>query len=608
MDKKLVLIIQCFLSAVAGLSVIWFAFASVKPFTLDEAEYFARAAHEINEIGFKMYGNIPEGSKQKTRLEVAHPLLYNHLFALWYKIFGESTISGRLFGVFCYLITLLLLFYLTRICSPPETSWPVFLFSGILYFLNPLLIQHAMLLDIDNSILTVFIVAFCLVFLKNENETSIKSRLLPALFFALALCSKEVTTPFILVAVIIYRLLKRETRQAILDFCLIGIGGFLLFWFVWVLYCKFTGVPVMAFVEHGLANKGTGVARSFISNPGAFISSAFSGFTWPMVWASASFFVLLFLSFFSRVSSVIKKWHVEKQDLLWILGIIIWTVYQLYRPTPDMMKYQYPAYPLFIICISIYLVNLLNTPAEIILSKHASGKKAKRVRVVREATIMGIDIVLKKSILIYSAIILCITLTYYIWIGDPLLNLYESPYGFLFAYLAPLFLCVFFIKAFAPKIRMSLLVAYICILFMVAQNTALNFLQIRNYTTCESWLNYGERGLSKVVHYLKDKIKPGDIVYSRKDINYYLRDVYDLPAKNFFNTKNLIPALKKDRNYFHKLIKRENIRFIVIDPFGAPKAIQEIISPYFELVEVFGKFPVYENKTAIKRRKSKISG
>ena len=152
-------ILFCFL-----LSVIIYcsmaSFSLIKPFTLDEAMPMAQNASAISTYGLKAMGLSNPDHPHKLLYEVAHPLLYHYLLSIYFSIFGESTVSGRLMGVSCFVIMLLLILKISKQLFSGNKGSVVGIVAIFLFSINPFCVQNSLLLDIDTTILPVLIMIF----------------------------------------------------------------------------------------------------------------------------------------------------------------------------------------------------------------------------------------------------------------------------------------------------------------------------------------------------------------------------------------------------------------------------------------------------------------
>ncbi|MFH1767596.1 MAG: hypothetical protein ABH858_00360, partial [Candidatus Omnitrophota bacterium] len=326
-----------------------------QPFTLDETEE-ARMGRKINIIGPKTFTLPPEEGGET----ISHALLYTYSHALVQRIFGKGDLALRLYGVFHYLLSLFLVLAIISEVTPGGDKylrrWAKYI-AAVLYLLNPLLLQHCLVINADNNILTTAILVFIYFFIRFEVKTEggedrkyVLSRFPLAFLLALCFWAKELTPIFVSAGIVLYRITAGDVKKAIMDFFLVAILGLVLFWLTWWLYCFFTATDVLAFVKFTIINKSKYAFRlGFIKS---ILDGFFVVFRWPLYWVSAPFFTILILLLFQRIKSFFKQKKAVITDCIFLVAACVWFPYLFFKPNPDMMKYQYPAYPLFIIFIS----------------------------------------------------------------------------------------------------------------------------------------------------------------------------------------------------------------------------------------------------------------
>jgi 4-amino-4-deoxy-L-arabinose transferase-like glycosyltransferase len=473
-----------------------------KPFTLDETEIALRA-HFILEKGPKTF---LDGTHY-----IAHPLLYEYTMAGVFKLFGESEVPARSFGLIIFILTGLLFLLTVRelLRSEDPLLRRAAVFIGMLfYFVNPLLLQHGLELDADTMGTSLFVMAFAYFYIRMEMRDGVRQwpmRVAQALAIAFAFLCKEITPIFIFSGVLIYRTAGRQWKKLLEDTAAVFIGGTLLAWLAWWTYCAFTGTDVMAFLKYTLLKK-----TSRALNP-EFLKRVFAGLEhiirWPLYWMSAPFFVLLTLTFFRRIIQFFQTGRTRPEDALFVIAWVVWVPYLLVKGSIDMMKYQHPIYPLFMAAILCGCVAAIRPRAEDLA---AALRDAWWILPLIAAVILGLTF-------------------YYANIGDYLKFMWDQPYNPRFKNFLNLYYRPLAVGAGAAVVlwvlgRLKLIEGIVAasLLFVFPVNAALNLNQTAEYTTAESWMNYGESGLKDTVEYLALIVRPGSTVAVRDDILYYL--------------------------------------------------------------------------------------
>ncbi|MDD5069502.1 MAG: hypothetical protein PHV17_02140 [Candidatus Omnitrophica bacterium] len=573
-SKSLILLI--FISIAFAISSAAFYSAIQKPLSLDETDE-TNMGWQWGHLGPKAFVAQEKGG---LGIELSHALLYTFSHALVQLIFGGGHIPLRLYGLFHYLVSFCFLSLIICRLIPDKDHKPFAVITcGLFYFLNPLLLQHSLVVNADNNILTTAILVFLYFFVRFES-TELKSpgyyrqRLILAVLLALCFWSKELTPVFLFFGLFVFRLISAKPKRVLSDLVIIGFFGFVIFAFSWWLYCVFTGTDVFGFVKFTIINKSK-LAFSQNYFKGIYLKF-FAGFRWPIYWVSAQFFIVLISLIFNRIKYFMKNKSLQITDLFLFTGLSIWLPYQFFKPSIDMMKYQYPAYPLFI----IFIVYFLTKPGFELWRKIRSGH------------------------LIVGLVLLWLLSLHYYVLGDYILNLWQPLSNhlnnhFFIYYFLPSLLVVGIVCLFSSKAKIfsnCLISLSLCVLPV---NAGLLLNQAKaEYSTVEIWGNYGESGLAEAINYLSASVTPGSIISVRKDINYYLQ--YRAKIKL---AKNIDPRLilsLKDENASSMLFSKIRIDYLVIDKmtrFISPSpVILSLIGSNFVLDKKAGDFYIYKNK------------
>ncbi len=566
--------------SILAVTIISFGSSIHKPFTLDEIEE-ARMAEKINIMGPKTYLPKPEGGGEP----LTHPLLYSYVNGLIFKFFGAGEVALRGHGVFWYILSLVVLLRLVKVTLDdiPGYSKSAILLASSLYLLNPLLIQHSMLINnSDNNILAFAIILFVYLFFIFEKKTSIsflQSRLILALVVCFSFMCKEITPVFLMLSVIIYRLINREFKKLWMDL-VFNIGlGVLLFCLAWYLYCHFTGTDILAFIKFTIVGKGKKVTLDFLLGQFKYF---FLIWKWPLYWASAPFFALVFIALFERLKIFIRTRRLAGEDFVLLSAIVIFTPYHFVKASIDMMKYQYPTYPLFIFIITW------------LIQKRLFHTGSDRARSPGEY---------KKLIYVIVVLLVIFSPWYYI-VGDYIMILWNKvSFQFLARYYIPIIIGLVSIRALFRKWGSYRTTLCALLIFIYPINIGLNLNQTRDYTTAVVWLNYGEKGIIETAEHLKANADPRFILYARKDIDYYLR------YRHGVNIRTRAPTyvfLTRDEKILNALFERVPIQYFVFDRVSsvqrANKDILFILNRYFFLEKRCGDFVILKHKRFLQER------
>ncbi|HTY44718.1 MAG TPA: glycosyltransferase family 39 protein [Patescibacteria group bacterium] len=577
MVKKIVIV--CF-----AIGIVWIVAMALRPslrrpFVLDEAEE-SQIGWKMITMGSRTFAPAPAGGN----MPLSHPLLYTLTQSLLQRAFGHRELPLRLYGVFHFLLSLGLVLLIVRQLIDTEERlkrWGMFL-AAALYLLNPLLLQHSVVINADNNILTTAILLcmyFFVRFEKLQGKAFFQSRL--QLMWMLALCywCKEMAPIFLTAGVLAYRLLRRQKDAFKLDLLLFGLGGVAVFWLTWWLYCRMTGIDVWGFIKYTMVGKSQS-AFSYRYLKG--IWGVFSwGSRWHIYWVSAPFFAALGAFFLQRLRVFLRKEPLEPIDAVFLVAAAIWVPFQFFRPNVDMMKYQYPCYPLFIIVIAWNAVRQIR--------QNASAAAA--------------SIFCLRNLLIFAGLCAVLTFHYYM-LGDYLLPLWDSltkhlhGHFNLYYYLPVVAVCAIAMTASRRGLRWAngIIACTLCILPIHA-GLCLNQAKA-NYDTAEIYLNYGESGLAETIAYLGGRVKPGSTIAVREDLEYHLTKRCGIAIAG-----NILPYTLfhvSDRNVMQMIFSRAPIDYLVLDRISTGRMLNNdpfiLLGQYFLLERKIGDFYVFRRK------------
>ncbi|MFT5208013.1 MAG: hypothetical protein ACI9CF_001777 [Candidatus Omnitrophota bacterium] len=593
-------------------SIIWFFGHSLgKPYTLDETDITDRA--------FLILRHGPSVFIDGMHY-LAHPPLYEYFVALWFKCVGQSEYLLRGVGVLIYIAVGLMLRSVlnhhgrTVIASGARQSelrlprsarndkisscgdvngrgainTSIITYAGLLlYFVNPLIIQHSILIDADTTGTSLFGMLFICLFYHWESlkgRQFLLSRIGLAIVLALMLWSKEVTPIPFATCFLIYRVFNREWKRFFADLVFSILLGFALAWGCWWLYCLYTGTDLMVFIEYTLMKK-----TSRVLNAG-HLARSWSGLIgilrWPLFWVSAPFFIWLIMSVLRRIGAFFKTKRLQIIDIFWVVGVGVWIPYVIAKPTIDMMKYQFICYPLFI--VTMVTPCLLTST-----SKEQLQKLGQKWQLLVTLLIFGL--------------ITFLTWKYY-HIGDYIMWQWDAASSprwldFLKAYYTPIIILYVLAILVGLRYRASFLriIAITSWVLILSINLALNFNQTAIYTTTESWMNYGEYGHKDTYEYLAREMDPSRKLCVRKDIYYYLRAQKGIEAASHIELRQLFE--ERDINVLRDYFARGDMQFIVFDKISTlgftpqfAKPMVDIINQNYDVVERFAHFTVYRHK------------
>lgn len=555
--------------------------ALTKPFTLDETEISTRA-HFILEKGPKTF---LDGSHY-----IAHPPLYEYTIAAVFRIFGESEIPARAFGLLLFVLGgVLFKWTLDELLrSEDPLLRRIASYAGILlYAVNPLLLQHSMELDADTTGTAFFTLMFVYCFVRMEMRDGVRQwpmRLGQALAIMFVFLSKEITPLLIFGGVFVYRVAGWQWKKLLQDIVAVFLPATVAAWGVWWIYCAFTGTDVMTFLKYTLLKKTPRALNA------EFLGRVFVNMDrilrWPVYWMSVPFFALLAVTGVRRIVEFVQTRKTRPEDMLWMVAFAVWIPYLLVKGSIDMMKYQHPIYPLFIAAILCTFVAVFRSRAEDIAAA------------LRDAW----------WIVPSLAAVTAVVLWYYFRIGDYLLFQWDHPNTarykiFLNAYYRPLAAAAGVAVILWVTGRLKFLEGLLAmsLLFCLPVNAALNLNQTGEYTTAESWSNYGESGHLETVKYIAAIARPGTAVAIRHDLQYYLEKREKVTGLKYMALRDIL--ITRDLAILDRFLASGALDIVAMDRLSLLGLNEKnsgsgfaLLNRHYYLDRTIGNFKIYRPK------------
>ncbi|OVE78099.1 hypothetical protein BVX98_01420 [bacterium F11] len=567
-------------------------FSLSKPLTLDEANPIAINADAIIHDGWKALSQPDPSNPNQNRYEISHPILYDYVLALHFRLFGGDTVAARLIGVSFFFITLLLIFVLSQQLFPGRTGQLIGVFATLLYAMNPFIVQHSLLLTSDTSLLPVTLLIFVCVFLHFGSRPSWKSTVSLSLSFAFCLWAKEVTPFFLLIGMFLYVWHSQNFKSALIVTSKVGLFGVLLFGLTWILYCNATGLPPLIFVKFSLLDKA--LSPEF-NQEHRSLNAMIYKFSFVIRWLTPAFFCLLIMALLRRVTLL---WRFPKKgaptDFLWIFLILFGAITNFHMYANP--RYQFPIYGMGVILIGEFLFH-----------SHSKSNRQNWFMILPLGIIVGILLALIPYEPLHELILLRQT-SQFTGQFEPHLAYILMRIGldvFIFSLLP---LGTFFIFQKVMRISFSHASRWIPALVSVfiATSVSLNIKQTQPFTTAISWSiqSYGERGFWDTLEFLKKNIG-NSVPVIRKDLAYYLfrkttnSDLNDGPDtkrdwidNGLFRTDFPSPHQEK----VVSSLLNPKIKYIVLDIWSNPYQVRTLISGHFDLVKIYGNFKIFQKK------------
>lgn len=329
-----------------GLATVWLAAACLRmgwqPILADEWDFYRAMTHWPVD-----------------RVLIPHPQGYIHVAQFFQAIFGQTIGTARLAGVISAVVSVWLIPVLVAFVYPERTDRSRITVLAIAFTaLNPLTLQNAMLLDIDNTLLIPATLLLAIAWAALYNRPARARLIVLSVLLALALWVKLPTPPLLIGALFLYHLVRGEWKRAG-EVIVIALLGLLLFGLTFEIYTLGSGYQWAYFGptfarSGGFFNLRDLVAR-FPQGLGVFV-----------LWFSLPLTVLLLMVVLQTVRRVWRKQTVPA-DALTFYVVIVAVLYPLiYIPAWGYPRYQSPIVP-----IALMLIAALVSPYTLSLSRRA---------------------------------------------------------------------------------------------------------------------------------------------------------------------------------------------------------------------------------------------
>lgn len=277
---------------------------------------------------------------------IQHTPLYPLILRLLFKYCYLKGTALRLFSVACFFINAILVYFLGKKIS---RSRQIGLLGCILFLVNPLAIQGSLLLNMDYTILTVFMTLFILYFSGCYDKLRVKDCLILGFLFFLSLFSKE-TTPWVLLpAIAMFYCLRRQTAFGAKRLILISFIGLGLFVAVWSAFSWYYKLPYFYFLNYSL---------SIVKSNRLTINEALKFFIRLFLWLGPGL-LLLGLIISKRAKNYFYRKGIDFIDfcLIYLSGIILGYLF-VSNNVHQFLRYQYPILPIFAVILACFINNL----------------------------------------------------------------------------------------------------------------------------------------------------------------------------------------------------------------------------------------------------------
>lgn len=539
-----------FMATMVAISILTImAFPSLgKPYIMDEME-FPSVARGILETGKPVYYR---GETLPSNIGLWHPPLYIVWYAFWFKIFGSSVDSSRVFGLFNAVMTLIVasifIWHRQRDLENelrPALRVAVLLFALLISATSPLFTQGSLLPDIDTQILPLLTITFLLLFFEiiyRKTRKIIKWTIL-VLGLTFLIYTKLTTIPLILPTLLVYELTEslREgsvsrvkikhsqgkgggwsmyhrvivmasssLRNSILRFAyvtgafLIAIVVFLVSWMVisdlWGVDYRYPFLYLSQSANNPLNFSGSDNILLVLS---VVLSGIGPHFSYAVQWiglpAMVLVFILIMREFRLDDRGILRR--SERVALLTFFLVLLF-MYLVLRPAPFVFPKYWPTLiPILTLLTADVLLSLKgNRRSWLALASILVGIIAYQVYIWINPVTTGKDFILA----IYTE-----------WPKESLVFSWQ-----IWPLIAAMSLAGIAAFLMRQSIRMAFAVAALTVTLGWQVNVTLQQMRAPYSTT----YMYGEQSIQHVVDYLRQILPDGVVVIAPKDVGYMLQD------------------------------------------------------------------------------------
>jgi 4-amino-4-deoxy-L-arabinose transferase-like glycosyltransferase len=292
-----------------------------------------------------------------------HPTFYAYLGALCFKLFGISEASFRVYSIFSFLGTLLLLPVLVRCLLRQEKyTFPAVL-SVLLFALSPLAVQGSLINDItDTGLLVLATVAFFVAYYALYEEGLVKKIILLGIVYGFCLCAKITTSLALPLSIFVFSCLRKKWREAAVLSLGIFIVGVLVFSLVWFLNCFFTRhtAEFLTPCRYAFSSFRSAAPQVRQGLSEQLLPRILTGFRMGM-WLSPFFVLMVAVSFFFQARQFFGRKILHEENQLFIYSLIVAAVYIFANGAVQggFPKYIAPLVPVLGIYVGITLYRLV---------------------------------------------------------------------------------------------------------------------------------------------------------------------------------------------------------------------------------------------------------
>ena len=303
----------------------------------------------------------PMAGARETGYALWHPPLYLHLVALVFALAGTGAAQARLFGLGCLVATILAMYLLSQaVFRDRADRRAIGLLAAFLFAVNPLAIQGALVVDIDNTLLTPALLLALLAAVRSLDTGPSRDLALGALV-AVLLWIKLTTPPVLLLALGIFRAAREGIAAALRRtgvVAVVGVAGFLV---TWMAYTDAQGLPSSAPFQHLVGSLVGAGPRGTLPT---VLREAALALARVALWVSPFLLLLWVLGLGRRALQFASARTLEPEDLLHLTAALVLVAYLVVgRTTFGFPRYDYPVLPLLAILAAASILDAWRTAA-----------------------------------------------------------------------------------------------------------------------------------------------------------------------------------------------------------------------------------------------------
>jgi len=503
------------------------------------------------------------------------PHLYLLTEIVAFSLFGEDEAVARAIGVVSGLISIIIVFIITKCFSKGSRSnrikWAAL--SSLLYGSIPAAIQGSVIIDIDNTLLIPAILALVGIFAKYHEGQRIGWAILMGLTLTTALWIRVTTPTVVALLLSLYAIIsKKAFRWKVISITAI-LSGAILFMISWKVYCNITEIPFFEpfiYSLHAFQSKTGDLGNFSIFQ---ILNNLISVILWLGIFSSALFFLITI----QKCVDTFSNFELRPDIIFLSSGAFLMGSYILIGGSIfGFPKYLCPAIPL--VCISVCLV----------LSQSKMNVSHAQSKLIIITVLVGFLIqILGTGDMLY---VLRFTLRDCVSHMGALFTVLEHMIvrtGFLLVSFG--ILLVIYMKS-SPRRSVILLL----ILFSIGTNTGMALLQ--SSAEYHTGYNYGGVGTIKTAKYIREKVSLGSTVIAPSEIIYYLKlpNSKHVPNTSWTNVNQLKDWLR-DRNTSGFVYSITTNTIDQVRTVSSDRIIQKLLCQYFDRAEI-GSYVVWIRK------------